>query len=264
MNPKTSATRLVILYGHGGLSDVGRHAVQVAVEKMKQKEIHGSITVLTRYPKLLEETNWMCGCPTPHGFSAEEHKLFQLVHVKDWSDENLSTHFKDATAVISCLGNRQPTFMNVKQDSWEAYVGNQMVIRAMKEHSVKRAVVMSSMGIEEDWPPMEFHWAGKIMACLFLTFVRKAYKDLANMERAYRAASELDFLFIRPVGIGEDVVPENKWRLQKEKYKDPGYLDTNMAKLDVARFMVQEALYPTRHQDAVVIGGVPKDDDKEK
>ena len=114
------------------------------------------------------------------------------------------------------------------------------------------------MGIEEDWPPMEFHWTGKIMECLFLTFVRKAYNDLANMERAYRAASDLDFLFIRPVGIGEDVAPENKWRLQKEKYKDAEYLDTNMAKLDVARFMIQEALHPTRHQDAVVIGGVPK------
>ena len=32
--------RLVIPYGIGGLSDVGRHAVQVAVEKKKQKEQH--------------------------------------------------------------------------------------------------------------------------------------------------------------------------------------------------------------------------------
>ena len=105
---------------------------------MKHKEIHGSIIVLTRYPQLLlEETNWMSGCPTPHGFSDEERGLFRLVHVKEWSDENLSSHFKDATAVISCLGNRQPTFMNVKPDSWEAFEGNKMVIRAMKEHSVK-------------------------------------------------------------------------------------------------------------------------------
>lgn len=261
MKAVTASARLVILYGFGGLSDVGRHAVQVAIEKKKKNEIEG-ITVLTPYPDLLDETNWNCGCPNPHGFSKEEKQLFQLVQVKDWGDKGLLSYFKDATAVISCVGNRQPTFMNVQPKSWEAFESNQMVIQAMKEHGIKRAVVMSSMGVEEDWPPMEFHWAGKIMACFFLTCVRKAYKDLTNMERAYRS-SDLDYLLVRPVGIGEEVLPENKWHLQTEKYKD-NQLDGNMAKLDVARYMMEEALSPTRHQAAVVIGGVLKEDEKKK
>jgi hypothetical protein len=41
--------------------------------------------------------------------------------------------------------------------------------------------------------------------------------------------------------------------IQKEKYKDTS-LSVNMAKLDCARFMVEEALNPTRHKAAVVVG----------
>jgi len=141
----TEGARLVILYGIGGLSDVGRHAVQLAVEKKKAKELD-HITVLTRYPELLAEPNWKCGCPEPHVFSEEDKKLFDLVTVKKWSDKSLTSHFQGATAVISCLGNRQATMMGVKPDSWEAYVGNSVVIQAMKDHSIQRAVVMSSMG----------------------------------------------------------------------------------------------------------------------
>ena len=244
--------RLVILYGVGGLSDVGRHAVQVAVEKKKLNKEVDQITVLTRYPELLDETNWNCGCPEPHGFSDEEKKLFKLVHVKDWSDKALTSHFAGATTVISCVGNRQPTMMGVKPDSWESLDGNSLVMNAMKEHSIPRAVVISSMGINEDWPPAEYHWAGKAMSLIFLTCGRKSYKDLAAMEDAYRA-SDLDYLLVRPVGIGEDQLPKNKWKLQGEKHKDKE-MGVDMAKLDVARYMMQEALEPTRHKAAVVIG----------
>ena len=72
------------------------------------------------------------------------------------------------------------------------------------------------------------------------------------IESAYRK-SGLDYLLIRPCGLSEDAVPENQWKLQTEKYKDTD-IDIEVAKLDVARFMVQEALEPTRHEDAVVIG----------
>lgn len=255
-------TRLVILYGMGGLSDVGRHAVQVAVEKKAKGEIQG-ISVLTPNPELLDEENWSRGCDAePLKFTDEEKKLFDLVPVKDWSDASLKSHFKDATAVVSCLGNRQPTWMGVKRDSWCSFEGNNVVIEAMQEHNVQRAVVLSSMGINEDWPPAEFHWAGKAMSLIFSVFARKAYKDLANMENAYRA-SDRDYLLVRPVGIGEEQVGVNEWHLQTEKYKDAD-LTVDMAKKDVARYMMQEALNPTRHKDAVVIGGVKREEEAQK
>ena len=83
-------TRLVILYGVGGLSDVGRHAVQVAVEKRVKGEIQG-LTVLTPNPELLDEPNWNCGCPEPHKFTKEEKDLFNLVPVTDWKDPALKS-----------------------------------------------------------------------------------------------------------------------------------------------------------------------------
>ena len=83
------------------------------------------------------------------------------------------------------------------------------------------------------------------------------------MEREYKASSnDIDYLFVRPVGISEDVVPENRWFLQKEKGVDP--VGFNMAKMDVARFMVEEALNPTKHRMGVVIGSEPPPAPKKK
>ena len=96
------------------------------------------------------------------------------------------------------------------------------------------------------------------MDLLFLGPSRKAYKDLTDMELAYKekdVASSIDYLFIRPVGISEDCVPCGKWWIQQEKYKD--VVGMNMAKMDVARYMVQEALHPTKHRCGVVIGSEP-------
>jgi len=244
---------LVVLYGQGGLSDVGRHAVLVALQ-----EKGCSVTVLTQHPELLEEENWKCGCPEPHVISDDLRKNLKMVPVRNWDDEALLDQFRGCDAVVSCLGNRQPTFMDVPKTSWCAHEGNKMVIKAMNAHNAQRAVVMSSMGIEEDWPPAEIHWAGKIMSAIFLLpgCARRPYKDLTMMERAYRK-SNLDYLLVRPYGLGEDVLPTNQWKIQWKKYEDTD-LDIEVAKLDVARFMVQEALEPTRHKDAVVIGGVKK------
>lgn len=238
--------RLVILYGTGGLSDVGRHAVQAALERKAEVD---SIKVLTKHPDLLEEANWKCGCEKPHSFTEEERKRFQVVTVKTWK-EDLSPHFQDATAVVSCLGNRQPFI-----GGWDSAPGNEAVIRAMKEKDVSRVVVLTSVGIEEDWPPVEMFTPGKIiLSALFFSFAWWAFRDLTKMERAYRG-SDLDFLLVRPVGIGEDVKPDGKWFIQKEKYVDE--VGFNMAKLDVARYLVEEALNPTRHKSALVLGAAP-------
>ena len=93
------------------------------------------------------------------------------------------------------------------------------------------------------------------MSIIFKLLARKMYKDLTMMEKNYRTVSDelnIDFLFIRPCGIGEDVRPINAWSIQKEKFKDT--LAIEVSKLDVARYMIKEGLYPTQHKTAVVIG----------
>lgn len=262
MIPRSS---LVILYGVGGLSDVGRHAVLAALDAGVE-----SIRVLTQHPELLELPNWKCSCPTPHSFTEAERRRIRVVPVKDWQDEDeyqtsLQQHFRGADAVVSCLGNRQPGLFEPElKQGWVAAAGNAMAIRAMQQHGVQRVVAVSSVGVEEDWPPMEFFWIAKvILSALFVTpgLVRKAFWDLTHAERAYRQTdSRVDFLIVRPVGLGDEVVPVGTWQLQKEKYKDT--VGGNMAKMDCARYMVQEALKPTKHRTAVVIGAVEEEEEE--
>jgi uncharacterized protein YbjT (DUF2867 family) len=179
---------IVILYGTGGLSDVGRHCVQAALE------VQGvECRVLTQHPKMLEESNWECGCLDSHHFTEEEKKRLDVIPVDSWDAEDLSSHFRGATAVISCLGNRQPFI-----GDWVAHEGNQAVIKGMTKNDVKRVVVLSSTGVEEDWPAIEWFWGGKILSAIFLTIGRTAFRDLTEMEKAYRA-SDTDFLIVRPV-----------------------------------------------------------------
>jgi NAD(P)H-binding len=246
--------RLVILYGVGGLSDVGRHAILAALERSDVEHV----TVLTQHPELLgQETRWNCGCETPHVISESDQARLTIVPVKSWKDDttSITPHFQGATAVISCLGNRQ-SFTG----HWVSAAGNEAVIRAMQQtENLHRVVICSSVGIEEDWPPLEFFKPGYyILSCLFMSFSYFAFRDLTKMERAYKATAEtdIDYLLVRPVGIGEDVKPVNKWVLQKKKYEDVLHFD--MAKLDCARYMVEEAIHPTRHREAVVIGAEPR------
>ncbi len=259
MTPASStARRLVVLYGIGGLSDVGRHAILAALEQPSVEKI----TVITEYPELLDQTNWECSCPGGHTNPAKDHpsKVF-VVPIQDnsWKTHqtNLADHFKGADAVISCLGHRQPGYKypQLIKKGLIACDGNKQVIRAMKEANVQRVVVCSSVGVEEDKPAMEFHWAGKILGLMFKTNSKKAFQDLTEMEIAYKQEESLDYLFVRPVGLGEEVVPQNKYFIQQQKGKDA--VGMNMAKLDCARFMVQEALHPTFHKRGVVIGSEP-------
>jgi hypothetical protein len=238
---------LVILFSKGGLGDVGRHAVRAALDRADGGIEH--ITVLSQHIVTLNDENWNCSCPSPHKFTDEEEKRLTIVQVDSWDQTGLLSHFEGASAVISCLGNRQMTLGDRVGGE-----GSRMIVKAMNQYKIERAVVMSSMGIRDDWPPLEFHWAGKIMAVIFMTCGRSDAKDLTAVEEAFCSSKDIDYFIIRPLGLGEECVPQNTWRVQKEKYKDPD-LDIGLAKMDCARFMVEEAVNPTRHKTADVVGG---------
>lgn len=192
-----------------------------------------------------------------------------MVKIDTWKNEqpNLAQHFIGAAGVVSCLGHRQPgwKYPELKTKGLIAYDGNRQVIAAMGEAKVDRVVAISSFAINGDksWP----HWASKFMACLFMTCQRKAGKDLSKMENAY-SESNLDFLLVKPVGIGEEVVPVGHYYLQEAGKKkvhdvasdtvmDDEVVGGNMAKMDVARFMVDEAVNPTLHKKSQVVGAKP-------
>jgi hypothetical protein len=130
--------------------------VEVALQDSVKKNID-EVLVLTQYPELLEETNWNCGCPGGHSLSEDQRQRLNVVKVDDnWKGpETLVEHFHNATYVISALGNREP-WKELEHD-WVANIGTTAVVQAMKtaNNCTKRIVIMSSVGVNEDWPPME-------------------------------------------------------------------------------------------------------------
>jgi NAD(P)H-binding len=240
--------KLVILFSKGGLGDVGRHAVRAALDRPNEIE---HITVISQYTDSLKDKNWNSACsPSEIEITEDEWKRLTIVPIQSWEDEaSFLSYFEGAGAVISCMGNRQMTLGDRVSG-----VGNTKVVKAMTQYNIPRVVSISSVGIRDDWPPLEFHWSGKVLSCIFLTVGRSDYKDLSKGEEAYAdSPSAIDYLIVRPVGLGEDIAPVGKWWVQKEKYKDTSF-HFDSAKLDCARFMIEEVLKPTRHRTAVVLG----------
>ena len=263
MIPPQNMAKLVILYGIGGLSDVGRHAIVAALEKPTEVE---HVTVITEYPELLDLSNWECGCPGGHTNPTKDEAYaskITMVPIDSWKNPqpNLSQHFQGASAVISCLGHRQPGIKNPQliQRGLIATIGNQQVLDAMKQAHVQRLVLTTSIGMGEN-----IHWVGNIMKLFFWTNSRKAYQDLRNMEQLVTSTDEadIDYLLVRPMGLGEEIVPVNEWFTQEKKGVD--VLGLDMAKLDCARYLVQEALHPTKSRTSIVVGpsGKKKTDTK--
>jgi len=253
---------LCIVYSSGGIPDVARHAVQVALDSFS-----GQIRVLNINPQeTLSPSNWNCACPDPHQINVHDDRLD--LRVVDVTKDDLTEHLENVGAVISGLGNRQPY-----HGDRVGAAGTANLVRAMLHHQIPRLVMLTSAGCNEDWPPLEFHWTGSVLKWMFRSVSRREYQDLCAAEDAVRNHNHndnhqkdtaavgggndtIDYLIVRPVGLGEDRPPANTWFIQQKKHCDR--LAPDMSKLDCARFCVQEAVEPTYHRQAVVIGADPE------
>ena len=272
----TSSTscKLVVTYGIGGLSDVGRHAILAALKNV----LIDKITVITKHSEQLNETDWNWSFPSDHTLPGKYTNPFndpklasrlEMVSIDSWTKEqpDLARFFVGAAGVVSCLGHRQPGWKNKEliTRGLIAYDGNKKVIAAMSEAKVSRVVVITSVALmgDKSWS----HWASKVMGCLFKTFQRKAGTDLIKMEAAY-VDSTLDYLFVRPVGMGETQIPVGRYYLQVPGNNKSinvysggeivdGIVGGNMAKWDVARFMVNKVIQTTLHRKSQVVGSKP-------
>ena len=233
---------LCILYSSGGIGDVGRHAVKVAIEASSDSKIR----VLTSDVKtLLEETHWKCGCGDPHIFSKAELQRLD-VRAVDVTKDDLKPHLDNVGVVISALGNRE-----INNPRRVGKSGTQNLVQAMEACKIRRLVAVTSVGLSEDWPPLEFHWLGGILKWMF-AFTR-CHVDLQGAETAIQSSSpSLDYLLVRPVGLSEERRPKGEWFVQRKKGEDK--LGPDMGKMDCARFVVSEAMQPTFHRQGVVVG----------
>lgn len=147
-------------------------------------------------------------------------------------------------SVIACLGSRQPS----KKERWLA-LGATKVVGAMKSAGVTRLVNLSSMGIGDDGLPIS-GW--KIFWAVFLRLViPSAHADLIAMEKTV-AASGLDYLLVRAMGLTPEERPRGRWDLVEKR--GDGNLSISSSKEDVASFMLKEAVTPEHHNAAITIG----------
>lgn len=154
-----AAKVLAVFYSSGDLGDVGRHVVAAALESNVSK-----IKVMASDASIdsLEHSNWKCGCARGHAITPQDRTRLELIRV-DFS-EDLSQYLEGVDAVISCLGSRQPF-----HEDRVAKVGTENICKAMLCRHIGRIVMISSVGIGDDWPPLEWSKEGNLMQASFRT-----------------------------------------------------------------------------------------------
>jgi len=256
MTSTTTTTKTVaVLYAtKGGMGDVGKFVMTLArlepslpctirpialsVENSREgtdKGLHVDVTDPT-----LKTT-------TEDVLATMVDSIRKIDVANDSAEKEIGDAIEGADAVISCLGNREPSM-----ERWCA-MGTRKVVNAMTTQNIKRLVCLSSMGIGKDFlkpTPLTVLWA-----VLLKTFLRSARKDLYGLEQVVRE-SGLDFVLVRPVGLSPQQPPQGSCdRLVSKPAKGTNSgLQFMLAKSDAAAFLLGEALAPTIRSREVTIG----------
>merc|ERR1712176_1335824 len=159
-------------------------------------------------------------------------EVIKIDIAKDSAEEEIGNAIEGAEAVITCLGNRQPSM-----ERWCA-MGTQKVIGAMKTKKIERLVSLSSFGIGEDF--VKTSAITILWKTMLRTMLRSARKDLQGLEKAV-SESQLDYLLVRPVGLDPSVSPKGSYN-QLVSWDYDGKVDLGLSKSDAALFMLREAL----------------------
>lgn len=85
------------------------------------------------------------------------------------------------------------------------------------------------------------------------TIIRSDIRDLNKAEKIVKGSSS-DYLIVRLAGLSPPLQPDGQWRIITELSNDKDKVE--IAKTDVAAFMLQEALKPTLSKTAKTVGGV--------
>ena len=144
----------------------------------------------------------------PHFDDKVQIITVDVTDAAEMSSSGKKVDLNGVDAVISGLGNRQ-MFIGDRV----ARQGTKNIVAAMRDANVQRIVAMSSMGVNDDKPCMEWRSEGKFMAALFKTVSRREYKDIAGMKKDLIAtdASDISYLLVRPVGLGGECVPRGEY-----------------------------------------------------
>lgn len=242
-----SKTIAVVFGTLGGMSDVGKFALQRA------RSLGLDVRAVTLYDGRTQQAG---------GFEVANVKdeqlraqlseallatpVTQLNIASEEAQGVIQEALSGADAVIASFGSRQselPCYLGL---------GIRKVVAAMKAESVERLVCLSSFGIGDDFmpiSPIKLLWGTMLRVGM-----RRTKADLEEMEAAVMASS-LDYVLVRPMAI----LPEEPVTGSYDAVSDRGQgrLRLSVAKSDVAKCLVDEAVEPTFHRAAITVGKRP-------
>eukprot|EP00037_Helgoeca_nana_P020627 m.205906 g.205906 ORF g.205906 m.205906 type:complete len:272 (-) comp25334_c1_seq17:136-951(-) len=254
--PASRKTIAVVFGAVGGLSDVGKMAVLQLLDGASSVDLRSVLMFhsserpsLTAANRPIVTTDVTDEALQERVAAAVADANPAMVEVgSDDAQETLEGAFAGVDAIVVAIGNRQPwkprTLAPSMVDIREAAV----------VCKVPRLVVLSSFGLSGD--PLPWKWIRYGWALMLSTVSRSAWHDLVAMEAAAQdTGGSIDVLIVRPTGLTPKLSAIGEWRLFRSRADLP--IAYGIAKQDVAKFMVQEAVTPTLHNAVVTIGGVP-------
>lgn len=243
---------IAVFLSQGGLGDCGQHAVARALEDPSI-----SVRAIAQHRGTIgrvDDEKWQ-----PQPFLTDEQlgdprlQLLEIPFATEGSAEvaqQLSQALRGVDAVIACPASRQP---GKDLQRGTAAPGMRNIIAAMQAHGISRILYVSSIGI--DAPPFQWAWWSPLAGAM-ISATSKAWrgmkKDLGAGDAALRG-SGLDYVIVRPMGLDAKEPVQGSWKLvDAADRKTP--LAMGIAKADVGRFLLQEALQPTLHARDVLLG----------
>lgn len=248
---------IAVLYSNkGGMSDVGKFVIDHALKRKY------STDKSLRIVAVCVRNNADLGVPhvdvtnevdRQAALAALQSKEISTVHVNVDSasaQQDMERAVGECDAVIAAFGNRQPGMPNF------LCAGARLTVAAMQTCGVPRLVMLSSMGIGEDFMP--FRGIRVLWAFLLRTLLRPTHRDLLGMEAAVVAGeASLDYALVRAAGLTPEAPTVGFWKVLSAPHNGPEALNISVAKADVAQFMLEEAMTPTVRRSAVTITGPP-------
>jgi len=165
-----------------------------------------------------------------------KHENLSTVTGTVLNEKDVSKAIKGQDAVLVALGTSTTSKNTLRSE------GTRIILAAMKTHSVKRIIVMTTMGANESWAQLNF------AAKTFFRTVLKHVKADHEKQEDFVKASDLDWVIVRPSGLTDDEA-QRSYKLGATDDFQAG----RIARADVADFMLKQSQDNTWLHKAVSI-----------
>eukprot|EP00164_Ancoracysta_twista_P003705 GFYU01004971.1.p1 GENE.GFYU01004971.1~~GFYU01004971.1.p1 ORF type:complete len:255 (-),score=59.58 GFYU01004971.1:183-947(-) len=242
MTTMTTTPTVAIFYTDGGLPDVAKHAVAIAL----RKGYH--VRAIAKDPDCVTTAESVTQPELTNTENLTKIAL-DIRNIDASGKETLKAALRGVDAVLAAAWTRQPGKELGARD------GMPHIVEVMEQLGISRIVMISSVGVSEDWPPMKWSWIGWcLFACMLRTCIRSQRRDLQDGEEVLRK-SKLNYAIFRCIGVTPEM---NSRGIESIRAVECNYngtdMDMGMAKEDCGEFALQECLKPTIEKKSMIVG----------